>query len=315
MFPFNIRLYDGAGDGAGAGDGGSAGAPQLPEGAFMANDFVAALPEDLRSDPNIVKYSKGGLEAFARGHLSVAKMYGKDPARVVDLPDDLQDMGKVRPVLHRLGLPADEAGYKIQAPENTPSYLGIDQGVGKAFLKRAYEAGVLPAQAQAIYAGFVEDMTSAEKDIAADGEARSLENKRALEAKWGTGDPYNQRVALANTAIDKVGGQVDLKDGGKGNSLQMKLNAAGLGNDPEIMQVLHLAGERLQEDRGDGGGRPRPGPGSASSVTQEEAKARADELQNKALREKDPAERRRLSAEAQRYYAVAAPGTIKAYDG
>lgn len=270
-------------------------ATQLPEGAIYADArFREALPDDLKQHPSLQKMTN--IEHMARSYVSAQKMVGKDPDSIVELPKADDPDGR-RAVLAKLGLPEKPEGYgELKPPEGAPEFLKPEGPLAKGFIEAAHKLGVLPDQVSGMYEWFSGVMGEAAQAREAELNAEADENIRALQGEWG--NAYDQRVAAANFAIDKLGG----------DELRNELDAAGLGASPVVLKALAQVGGIMAED-GVGDGR---GTGKGSSfggvMTPDEARSKAREMQQIALNEKNPAERRRLNEEAQKYYKMATGG-------
>lgn len=298
-------LYDGGSDGgdggngdtsaggkeggdANAGAGGKEGAaPTLP--AF--EQVLSALPEDLRKEPSVAKMKD--LEGMVRSFVSAQKMLGKDPSRLVELPEPTDAEG-VRGVLQRLGVPESPEGYKLEPLEGAPDYLAPDQPLAQVFLKAAHEHNVLPQQAQAIYKTVVGSLMEAAKQHAVQVQSTHDENIRTLQKEFGPA--FDGKLASANFAVQELGG----------DELREAIDNAELGTHPALIKALSRVGEMLQEHSLGGEGRGAAGRGGA--MTPAEARAHAMDLQRQALNAATAAERKRLNEEAQKYYKLANGG-------
>lgn len=272
--------------------------PKLPEGAFKADAFQEALPEDLRQNPAIAKHKD--FESFARSHVHAQSMIGKDSDRIVELPGSDDADGRVG-LLQKLGAPEDPKGYEITPPEGTPDFLKPDaeNSIMPSIFEAAQKQGVLPDQMQAIYDTFTEQVKKAAEHQGQTTEATHSENLRALEAKWG--QAFDQKVAAANFAIDKYGG----------DEVRERLNAAGLGTDPNVMEMLaDLGAARSKEDGVEGTGQGS-GADFSGKLTPDQATAKGKELLRMSLNETNIAEQRRLANEAQKFFKMAKPGVVQ----
>lgn len=284
-----IKIFrDGA---AGAGDGGSAGGTSAPGAADAggAQPWFSALAEDLRGNANLTKY--GSLEEFARGHIAQASLIGKPHDKLIELPTD--DAGRLA-VLRKLGAPEAVDGYKLTAPDNTPEGLTPEGPLAKAFLASAHRVGVLPDQAQAVYADFIGALGANLQEAETSEQATRAAGIQALKAEWGPA--FDQNVAAARFAIDKLGGQ-PLKDA---------FEAHGLGDDPAFAKAFAQIGKLLAEDNS-GGGNQAGGNPFGKVMAPAEAKSRADELLRQAMATADMHEQRRLNQEAAKYMKMAFP--------
>lgn len=290
------------GGGSGAAEGGGSGAAEggqqqevtLPEGAIFADArFREALPDDLKQHPSLQKMTN--VEHMARSYVSAQKMVGKDPDSIVELPKADDPDGR-RAVLAKLGLPEKPDGYeKLSLPEGAPEFMKPEGQLAQGFMETAHKLGVLPDQVSGMYQWFSGVMGEAAQAQEAEKNAKADENIRALQGEWG--NAYDQRVAAANFAIDKLGGE----------DLRAALDDAGLGASPVVLKALAQVGGLMAED-GVGDSRGGKGGPFGGAMTPDEARSKARDMQQAALNEKNPSERRRLNEEAQKYYKMATAG-------
>lgn len=268
------------------GDAAPAKAPEAPA------DWKATLPEDIRGNSAIGKYTSA--EHLARGYVALNGRLG-DPDSYIQVPK-AGDAAALSTTLRRLGAPEKVEGYKITLGDNLPAdVVGPDKPLGKAFLQAAHANGLLPSQAQGVFASVAAVIAEAHKAEAAATEARHKENTAALQKEWG--DAYKGHIALAEGAITKAAtaGKFDpvaFKD---------KVDKAGLGTDPDFLKAFAFFGSLV--------GEPDAGPtgkgGGFGAGTPAEHEARALELQRKAINEPNAAERKRLNLEASKEWALA----------
>ena len=289
--------------GAAGGDagGGASGTPaaQLPSGALWSDHrFIEALPADLKADPIIGKYAKGGFEGFARTFVSAQKMIGKDPNRMVELPDGAPDMAFVTGLSKRLGLPEDVKGYKLEAVKDAPAWTAPTTPFSQALVASAHKNGILPAQFQGFFNDVVPLLAGAEKEQAAAKTKRAEGGLAAIDKEWG--QAKDAKLKAANGAIVKVGG----KDA---DALRQELIEAGLDTSPTVLKFLAAVGELVGEEDNAGDGNGGGSDNFGGTMPPAEAKARGTELLAQAMNAKTPAERRRLNGEAQKYFAMGTP--------
>lgn len=290
-------FYDGdSGGEAGEGDPGTGdpgtGKVQLPEGAFMADNFREALPEDIRSHAALAKIEN--IEGLGRSFINAQQMIGKDPSRVVEIPA-ADKPEELKAVMTKMGAPADASGYTLTPAEGLPAYLGPDQELSKGFLEHAAKEGMLPSHVQNTYAWMTGVLAETAKTQEAQELATSETNIRQLEAEFGPA--FDQKIALVNHAIDRVGGE----------ELRKVLNDAGIGANPVVIKsYLQVAGLLTEDNAGDGGG----GGGFGSTLSPDEARSKGKALLEQASRSSDMAERRRLNDDAQKFFQMASPGNV-----
>lgn len=284
---------EGGGEGGGeGGEGGSQNVPELPEGAIMADQWFSALPEELQNAPELQKFKDGKLEDFARSVSGFQKLVGKDPNKLVEMPDS-PDSENRREILQRLGLPetTKDGAYKLEAPEGTPEFLQGDSEFSQKMIDKAHELGVFPDQLAGLYNTFVQEINGAYENQTSQLAAKAEENARSLEAEFGAA--FNGKIAAANFAIDKLGGE-EVRDA---------LNEAGLGTHPPLIKALAEIGNMLAED---GDVSVNSGTGRfGNEMTPNEAKAKGRELLEEAMNTNDMAKKKRLNDEAQKFFKMA----------
>ena len=260
-------LYDDPAPGTGDPAPGTGEPGKLPDGAFLAADWRNALPEDIRGNAALLKYEN--LEQGARAFIGAQHLMGKSPDQIMDRPK-AGDMEARRTAVTTLGgLPVLEDGktgdFKLAAhsADNVPDWLEADKPLGAGFLSQAHTLGLFPDQAQAVYGWFVNTMMETEKQQSANDAVQAEINARALEGKWGTGK-FDQNLAAANFAIDKLGGE----------ELRKAIDEANLGTNPLLLDAFQKVGFMLAEDTtGAGGGEPNFGAGDVSGGLRTEANA------------------------------------------
>lgn len=219
----------------------------------------ASLPEDLRNDPTLGKYTS--LEAAARGLTSAVKMIGKHPDSIIELPGATDEVA-TREVLHRLGLPKAPEDYRLAPVE------GVDMNaeLTTLFKDACYESGVLPSAMQKVFEKVGGSLNQFQVEQARQQEARDAANMSALETKYA--GSLNDFLTRAEVVTNHFG-------------LTEKLNEAGLGTDPGVLEVMAKLFPTLQEDPSGG----RTNMGSTSAKTPEQYNSEANELQRQALME------------------------------
>ena len=278
-----------AGGGAGDSTGGGSDGPAT----FTADNWLQALPENLQTNPSLIKYG-GSLEGAAQAFLSAQTTIGKDMSRIVEVPADMNDAQGVRGVLSRLGLPEDPKEYKMDVPDGTPDFLA--QGpMLDGFRAKAHEVGLLPGQVAAIHGWFLETMSGAAKENETTQADQDAANQKELETQWG--DALDRKKAAANFAIEQIAGD-SAKD------VAEAIAEAGLGVHPKFMEFLASVGESLGEDSDRSAGGPSQ---FGSGQTPNELISQANELTQQAigLMSKNPMQARELQAKAQALRAKA----------
>jgi hypothetical protein len=254
-----------------------------------------ALPEDVRVDPSVAKYDS--FEALARGTIAQQKLIGRDPASLIEMPA-AGDAAAQLTIMRKLGAPEEASGYKLTAVEGTAESVGPTSDIAQLFLKHGVAAGLLPSQAQQIYAGFATDLTASLKDDAASAEADASAGVATLKADWG--QAYDQNVAAARHGRDQVAKAAGVDE----QALRDTFEQLGLANDPMMAKVFAHIGKMMGEDSA--GGQGAPG-GFNQILSPAEATARGEALLMQSMNADGIAEKRQLGAEATKFFQMAHP--------
>lgn len=224
---------DGGGSGGGSGAaGGGAGAGAAAGGGQAT--WRDSLPEDIRGDVNITKFSDVGT--LAKSYVELQKVVGKKgifPPGDKATPEQWKDFYKAA------GQPEYEK-FEVKIPEGKKA----DSTAVEAFRKLAHDNGLMPKQAQGVMEWLFqqEEASSGAKMKAV--ETQAAEQLGGLKKEWGDG--YDKQIALARMAVKDVGGE----------DFQKHLDSTGLGNDVQVIRMMAKVGALLGEDklRGDGAG-------------------------------------------------------------
>lgn len=240
----NSNAPAGAGDNAGAGSG----APnQQPSGEPAARWFDA-LPENLKSDPNVTRYADLGKFAEAKLHLD--KHFGVAPEDLIRKPkaDDKDGWSKLYTAL---GRPEKPEAYELPAPPEGLADLPAD--IKTKAMAKFHELGLNNQQASALWALNQEVSSELTKSIEAVSAAELAAGHIDLKNHWGA--QFDTRVALAQQYIAQT---ADPK-------LLEFLDSTGLNTHPGMFKLVGDLVAKLQPSGSmPGGGKdgdPRPNPG------------------------------------------------------
>jgi hypothetical protein len=288
----NPSLLNGGTGGAGEAGAGNTGGTPPAEFKLPDNwDYRTALPPELKESPSAKKY--GSLPDLVRSLDSAQQMIGKPLDRLVEIPPNA-DATVRQQVMERLGLPKNLPDYKIEAVKGAEDHLKVDSPNMKALIEVAHKEGILPGQMQAVINKFGGILAEGHKTIEAAEIQRNADNVTALKAKWG--EAFDGKVAAANFAVEKLGG-----DKAGVDALRESINRGGLGTDGPLLNMLATIGEMLNEG-GEAGDKQN---GIGIGMTPDNAKAEGMRLLNEAMNEKDQMKRRDLNAKAQEFFAKA----------
>jgi hypothetical protein len=223
-----------------------------PATTAPATTWRDSLPEDLRSAPELAKYTD--VAALAKGHLNQSKLVGAKTEGLVKVPGEGASPEEHAAFNKARGVPDAPNGYSIKRPQIS-AVTGWDEKAEQAFLTDAHKAGYTPAQAQ-LAVDFLGRIKQAEHEA-----DRQMEKEAglALRNEWGAN--YDTNLGVANIALSQYGG----------NELVEFLHTSKLGADPRMVKAWAKVGADLMESgyvKGEG----------LSSVSYEEAQTKAREI-------------------------------------
>lgn len=259
-------------------------APAAPAAPPADQPWHAALPENIRGESRLHQFKD--VASLAQGYLSAAGLVGRDPARLVELPENAE--GRTA-LMRKLGLPEKVEDYGLADVKDTGDFGSVKGDVAKGFAAAAHAAGVLPEQAQALFDWYANMAHGGQKALREQAGVQATAQIEAIKTELGAA--FNERVASASAAAKHFG-------------LTDALNEAGLGTHPGVIKALAALGATLKEGEG---GAPRGGQGG-SKLTPVEARAKANSLMQRSqeLRGKgNAAEADRLHKEAGDYFRMA----------
>ncbi len=147
-------------------------------------------------------------------------------------------------VFDRLGRPKDASGYTFERPADHPEGLPYDEKLEGEFKTACHALGILPKQAQGIYALWNKYQGEAFKAIEADQAKRAEETETALMKELGTKEKYEEYKSGANAALNRFGGDPQT----------VAAFIDKFGNDPLVVKVFGNVARGMMEDaaiRGD----------------------------------------------------------------
>jgi len=203
-------------------------APEAPAPVEAVNDdWKAGLPEDLRDNPNLGKFSS--VESLAKSYINASSMLGQDK---LVMPKSDEEWGDF---YNKIGRPEEAAGYEFDAvelPEGTP----FDEGMLDQFKEVAHTAGLTSTQANALQKWYMEQTGQQFEGMVRNAEDEMANAQSALRTEWG--NAYDQKLNQAMRAIREFGG----------DALAEELDSSGLGNNVEIVKAFAQAGEKIMGD-------------------------------------------------------------------
>ena len=219
-------------------------------------DWRASLSEDIRENPSFSKFKD--VNGLAASYVNLQSHLGRDKIAKPVTDSDWDD------VYEFLGRPESADKYEVALPDGLPDEVAAqftEQRLS-AFKQEAHRLGLNANQVKSLVAwqaGNVSEQHEAYKGII----DQSIEQGEiALKAEWGRA--YNQNVKFAQQAFVEYGGE----------QLAAKMEASGLGNDPDVLKAFANIAKTTMADKDLAG----PSSGTQMALTPEEARAEASTI-------------------------------------
>lgn len=192
--------------------------------------FLDSLPEDLRQEPTIAKFTDAA--SLAKSYIQAQRMIGADK---VALPGKSATPDEWRDVYRKLGAPDDPNAYEVKIGENVLT----DNEVG-AFREAAFEAGLNPNQAERIAQFIDQSVTQAQSAREQQIEEVKYQGEQELRKEWG--QAFDQQVQLAYKAATTFMGDTDILD-----TVELA-DGRLLGDHPQIVRMFAKLAKEIGED-------------------------------------------------------------------
>jgi hypothetical protein len=189
-------------------------------------DWRASLEEEFSQDPSLAAFKN--VNDLAKSYINTKKMIGADK---ISVPGKYATPEEMREVYQKLGLPGELGAYELNPTEGD-----LNDDLFGGFKEAAFEAGVLPGQAQGIYDWFQKASASMQEQQMAQQQAQVDANISELKQEWGPA--FNDKLVLAKAGVKHFGG----------DDLMAHLDQSGLGNDAKVIKAFAKVGESLNED-------------------------------------------------------------------
>lgn len=235
---------------SGTSPGGSTGAPsggtppagkELGGGGTATTTWRDSLPEDMRADPTLNKYSD--INNLAKAHIELSKKIGEKGIFKPKVDASKEEIAAFR---EAMGIPSDPTKYDMGKFEG----ITMEDSIVDWAKKAGAENGIDPAAMKAILTDYMKVEASNDAAI----EKATQEDIKAgfdgLRTEWG--EAFDRNLTRANFAAQKLGGQ----------ALVDRLKEFGADNDPLILKAFSEAAKLYGEDKlresGAGDGRQSP---------------------------------------------------------
>lgn len=237
--------------------------PNLPADSVQAapgatngtlTDWRGSLPDDLRSEKALADFKDVG--SLAKSYVETKRMVG-DAVRV---PGKDAKPEEVTAFHRKLGVPESPDKYDVKLPEVPKDHPAWEPTVVAGFKGVAHQAGLTPAQVQAVVDWYAKDSVQSRGLASIEGtRAAQAEQAKALEtlqAEWGQKDSlgWQQKADLAQRVV-----RTFARGDTQARMLEQLQFKASDPIDPEAAMFLARIGEATQEHIYVGDDRPLEG--------------------------------------------------------
>lgn len=234
-----------ASSGAASGGTSSAGATQgdksLGTAGAAATSWRDSLPDELKVDPTLSKYSD--LQNLAKAHIELQKKFGQ---KGVFKPGKDASAEELKSFRESMGIPTDPSKYDMGAFEG----IEVPAATIQWAQKLGAEHGIEPTALKAVMTDYMKLEAQTQAAQAAQAKDAMKKGLDGLKTEWG--DAYDRNLKRAEIAAEKLGGK----------PLIDELVALKAHNSPLLLKALaeaaKLYGEDTLREQGAGDGRQAP---------------------------------------------------------
>ena len=197
----------------------------------VAKSWKEAIPEELRNDPNISKFTE--LEALAKSYVNATRMIGQDK---VTVPNNNSTDDQWNEVYDKLGRPESADKYQLDVKSDV---VPFDDSAIKSFTENAHKLGLNNKQAQGILEYYKNSMEGSAQQAKIDTETAQANAEQELRKEWGSNYESNIKKAGSVAKANMQEGILDmeLKDGTR------------LGDHPSVIKGFANIANLLSEDK------------------------------------------------------------------
>lgn len=196
-------------------------------------------------------------------HREAEKFIGAPADKMIRLPTNMADTAAMADVFKRLGMPAEPKDYDF-ANVKLAGDKSLDAKLDGALRTAAHAAQMPKDAATRFVAGLAKHLDAVESEALAERTAKLADEREVLRKSWGNHETANKLIA--QNAAQTLGIKPEV--------VAALENAAGYA---AVMQMFHLLGTKIGEDKYLGGGNPSGGPAITS---REQAQSRLGELKS-----------------------------------
>ena len=220
------------------------------------DNWRSSLSEDLRDNPSFSKFKD--VDSLAASYVNLQSHLGRDKIAKPVTDSDWDD------VYEFLGRPESPEKYEIELPENLPEEIAgqFNDETLSSFKQEAHKLGLNAEQVKSLVAWQAGNMSNQHEAYKGIIDQSMEQGEIALKAEWGRA--YDQNVKFAHKAFAEYGGE----------QLAAKMEASGLGNDPDVLKAFANIAKTTMADKDLAG----PSSGTQMALTPEEARAEASTI-------------------------------------
>ena len=201
------------------------------EQPVVAKSWKETIPEELRNDPNIAKFTE--LESLAKSYVNATRMIGQDKVAV---PNNNSTEDQWNEVYDKLGRPESADKYQLDVKSDA---VPLDESAIKSFAENAHQLGLNNKQAQGILEFYKNSMEGTAQQSKIDTETAQANAEQQLRQEWGKTFEENVKkagsVAKANLGVEVL--DMQLKDGTR------------LGDHPDVIKGFAKIADMMSEDK------------------------------------------------------------------
>ena len=204
---------------------------QIEQAPTVTKSWKEAIPEELRNDPNISKFTE--LESLAKSYVNATRMIGQDK---VAIPNNNSTEDQWNEVYDKLGRPESADKYQLDVKSDV---VPLDESAVKSFTENAHKLGLNNKQAQGILEFYKNSMEGSAQQNQVDMETAQAQAEQELRKEWGRAyeDNIKKAGAVAKANMDANILDMQLKDGTR------------LGDHPSIIKGFANIANILSEDK------------------------------------------------------------------
>ena len=228
-----------------------------PQTETSNDDWRSSLSEDLRKTTQVFLNSKMS-DSLAASYVNLQSHLGRDKIAKPVTDSDWDD------VYEFLGRPESPEKYEIELPEDLPEEIAgqFNDETLSSFKQEAHKLGLNAEQVKSLVAWQAGNMSNQHEAYKGMIDQSMEQGETSLRQEWGRA--YDQNLGFARKAFAEYGG----------DELAAKMEASGMGNDPDVLRAFANIAKTTMADKDLAG----PSSGTQMALTPEEARAEASTI-------------------------------------